>query len=63
MLLLTRRQGESVFLTDKRTNEIIGEVKIIAANPGAVRIGFACPSYISIQRDDMKSAKKEDSHG
>ncbi len=63
MLLLTRRQGESVFLTDKRTNEVIGEVKIMSANPGAVRIGFACPSHIAITRDDMKSVKKEDSNG
>jgi sRNA-binding carbon storage regulator CsrA len=61
MLLLTRRSGESVFLTDTRTGEKIGEVKIIGVNQGhmgMVRIGFECPDYIEIVRDDAKPLKE-----
>jgi carbon storage regulator CsrA len=59
MLLLIRRPGESVFLHDKRTKELVGEVKIIAANSGQVRIGFECPPHISIERDDIKNRREE----
>ena len=54
MLLLTRRPNESVYLTDTRTGEEIAQVKIISVDGRVVRIGFDCPSSISIVRDDAK---------
>jgi carbon storage regulator CsrA len=60
MLVLTRRAGESVFLTDSNTGQSLGEIKILNVTPGhGVRIGFDCPAHISIVRDDVNEQVKE----
>lgn len=60
MLVLTRKPGESVFLTDTRTGEPLGEVKFIAySSNGQLRIGFECPKYIAIIRDNANQLKEE----
>jgi sRNA-binding carbon storage regulator CsrA len=60
MLVLTRRAGESVFMTDTRTGEHLGEVKFIAySSNGTLRIGFECPKHIAIVRDNANPLKEE----
>ena len=60
MLVLTRRPGESAFLTDTRTGEDLGEIKFISLTPhDTLRIGFECPLHISIVRDNANPLKEE----
>lgn len=59
MLILTRKQGESIDLVDKRSGEIIASVMVLAFLPnGIVRLGFDADSNINIIRDDMIKEKE-----
>ena len=59
MLLLTRKEGESVDLHDTRTNEPIATVTVCALLPnGVIRIGFEAPPHVRILRDNAKNKEE-----
>jgi carbon storage regulator CsrA len=59
MLVLTRRTNESVDLIDSLSGVRLATITVtgISAN-GVVRLGFDCPDYIYIERDDIKNKNK-----
>jgi sRNA-binding carbon storage regulator CsrA len=60
-LILTRKLGGAVDFTDTRTGELLGTIRILGiAKNGEVRMGFDCPDYICIERDDIKQRRFED---
>jgi carbon storage regulator CsrA len=68
MLMLTRRAGESIDLTDTVTGKVVATVTVLAFLPGGlVRLGFVAPATISILRDNAKErvygGRKEDEAG
>lgn len=56
MLILVRRQNESVDIIDSRTNEIICTVFMLGSiAAGGARLGFEAPKHINIIRDDARA--------
>lgn len=51
MLVLTRKQGESVWLGDV-------QVWVISATPGRVKLAFDAPEHVRIVRDEIKDKKE-----
>lgn len=55
MLVLTRKEGEAVDITDRRTGQHIATVVILGVKSGGnVRIGFEGEPHIKFLRDDAK---------
>ena len=62
MLMLTRRINESVTLTDERTGETIGEVKLMGIlSRNQVRLGFDIAPHVHVLRDNaVKKTRSQD---
>lgn len=55
MLILTRREGECVFINDSQTGAHIATVRIMGVRPGGqVRVGFDAAPNVTFLRDDAK---------
>jgi carbon storage regulator CsrA len=52
MLVLTRRNGESVYISPKI------EVKVLSIGRSAVKLGFSAPPQINIRRRELNAAGK-----
>ena len=52
MLVLTRRNEESVWIGD-------AEVKVMEAREGRVRLGITAPPEIAVDRDEIRKLKQE----
>lgn len=48
MLVLSRREGESVVIPDCRVEVVVKEI-----SPGFVRLGFKAPDNVDIYRDEI----------
>lgn len=61
MLVLTRRAGEGVELTDRDTGEVIATVKVLFTRIGEATLGFEAPERVHILRDDavQRTARQE----
>lgn len=60
MLILERRRGESVDLTDLKTKQLLASIKVLEILPsGNVRLGFDALPNIHIKRDNMKENPHE----
>lgn len=58
MLILERKQGESVDLTDRRTGKVLATVKIMETLPdGSIRLGFNAGRDVIIMRDNAKQRR------
>lgn len=53
MLVLTRKPGEQVVLTDEETGREIGRVELVRVGPNTCRIGFHFPPGINIARAEL----------
>ena len=53
MLVLTRKSGEGITLTDKRTGEVLAKVSVIFTRPGEAQLGFEAPPHVHILRDEV----------
>lgn len=61
MLMLTRKAGESVDLTDAVTGRKVATVQVLAFLPNdVVRLGFVAPPTITIMRDNAKRRMEAD---
>lgn len=53
MLVLTRKSGEGVTLTDRETGEVLAKVSVIFTRPGEAQLGFEAPERVHILRDEV----------
>lgn len=62
MLCLTRTAGEEITLSDRKTGQKIGTVKLVWVRGTRANIGFDLPDEIAIYRDDIhdRNPKKRD---
>lgn len=58
-LVLTRRRGEKIIMTDHNTNKVI-EVFILGVNRGSVKIGINAPGDIDIVREELIGRRNGD---
>jgi len=54
MLILTRRPGESIIVTDTRTGDRI-TFTVIQAKGNNIRVGTRAPEYYTIHREEVQS--------
>ena len=64
MLILTRRVGESLSLSEFREGDEV-TVSVVEVKGNQVRIGITAPRHVSVDRDDQKQGAKDgnDAHG
>ena len=54
MLILKRRENETVAVIDKATGEKILDVIVVELRPGSVRIGFSAdPTRFAVHRQEV----------
>ena len=61
MLILVRRKGEAVDLSDKRTGEVLATITVLEVTPGGIRLGFDALPGIRIMRDN--AIRRDDGQG
>lgn len=57
MLVITVDDGMRFVLTDRETNEHIGEIVVSLRGDGRVRVGFELPREINIVRSELLAQK------
>jgi carbon storage regulator CsrA len=58
MLVLTRYFGESIYLSDRETGEIIAEIKVLDIRGNYIDLGIEAPYKVLIDRR-LPAKKKE----
>lgn len=53
MLVLTRREGETVIIRDKASGLEVGRVKVAWIRGDRIRIGFEFPRSLAVNREEV----------